>query len=86
MCEAKSKEPSQDILLPSGLIAGNYRTKHQPGVNLANTSVVCSCATGECIRILSLGHFSRTELVRSFVRTNSDPLPTVYEIRISGGR
>lgn len=43
-----------------------------------------TCATDECIRILSLGHFSRTELVRSFVRPNSDTLPTVYEIRISG--
>jgi glyoxylase-like metal-dependent hydrolase (beta-lactamase superfamily II)/predicted DCC family thiol-disulfide oxidoreductase YuxK len=44
-----------------------------------------SCATDECIRLLSLGHFSRTELVRSFVRTNSDPLPTVYEVRMAGG-
>ena len=44
-----------------------------------------SCATDECIRLLSLGHFSRTELVRSFVRSDSVPLPTVYEIRISGG-
>lgn len=44
-----------------------------------------SCATDECIRLLSLGHFSRTELVRSFVRTNSDPLPTVYELRVSSG-
>jgi glyoxylase-like metal-dependent hydrolase (beta-lactamase superfamily II)/predicted DCC family thiol-disulfide oxidoreductase YuxK len=44
-----------------------------------------SCATDECMRLLSLGHFSRTELVRSFVRTDSDPLPTVYEIRLSGG-
>jgi glyoxylase-like metal-dependent hydrolase (beta-lactamase superfamily II)/predicted DCC family thiol-disulfide oxidoreductase YuxK len=44
-----------------------------------------SCATDECIRVLSLGHFSRTELVRSFVRTSSEPLPTVYEVRISGG-
>jgi len=44
-----------------------------------------SCATDECIRLLSLGHFSRTELVRSFVRNNSDLLPTVYEVRISGG-
>ena len=43
-----------------------------------------SCATDECIRLLSLGHFSRTELVRSFVRTSHDPLPTVYEIRLSG--
>ena len=43
-----------------------------------------SCATDECIRLLSLGHFSRTELVRSFVRTNSATLPTVYEVRISG--
>jgi hydroxyacylglutathione hydrolase len=42
-----------------------------------------TCATDECIRVLSLGHFSRTELVRSFVRTNSDPLPTVYEVRMS---
>lgn len=44
-----------------------------------------SCATDECIRLLSLGHFSRTELVRSFVRTDSNPLPTVYEVRLSGG-
>jgi hydroxyacylglutathione hydrolase len=44
-----------------------------------------SCATDECIRLLSLGHFSRTELVRSFVRTDDDQLPTVYEVRISGG-
>ncbi|HEV2397450.1 MAG TPA: MBL fold metallo-hydrolase [Candidatus Sulfotelmatobacter sp.] len=42
-----------------------------------------SCATDECIRLLSLGHFSRTELVRSFVRTDSNPLPTVYEVRMS---
>jgi predicted ATP-binding protein involved in virulence len=37
------------------------------------------------IRLLSLGHFSRTELVRSFVRRNSDELPTVYEVRMRGG-
>jgi glyoxylase-like metal-dependent hydrolase (beta-lactamase superfamily II) len=43
-----------------------------------------SCATDECIRLLSLGHFSRTELVRSFVRSNSDLLPTMYEVRLSG--
>lgn len=42
-----------------------------------------SCATDECIRLLSLGHFSRTELVRSFVRNHSEPLPTVYEVRMS---
>jgi hydroxyacylglutathione hydrolase len=44
-----------------------------------------SCATDECIRLLSLGHFSRSELIRSFVRTDGDQLPTVYEVRISGG-
>jgi glyoxylase-like metal-dependent hydrolase (beta-lactamase superfamily II)/predicted DCC family thiol-disulfide oxidoreductase YuxK len=44
-----------------------------------------SCATDECIRLLSLGHFSRSELVRSFVRADGDQLPTVYEVRISGG-
>ncbi len=44
-----------------------------------------SCATDECIRLLSLGHFSRTELVRSFVRRDGDQLPTVYEVRVSGG-
>jgi hydroxyacylglutathione hydrolase len=44
-----------------------------------------SCATDECIRLLSLGHFSRTELIRSFVRTDGDQLPTIYEVRISGG-
>jgi glyoxylase-like metal-dependent hydrolase (beta-lactamase superfamily II) len=43
-----------------------------------------SCATDECIRLLSLGHFSRTELVRSFVRPGTEPLPTVYEVRMSG--
>jgi hypothetical protein len=42
-----------------------------------------SCATDECIRLLSLGDFSRTEMMRSFVRTSSDPLPTVYEVRMS---
>jgi glyoxylase-like metal-dependent hydrolase (beta-lactamase superfamily II)/predicted DCC family thiol-disulfide oxidoreductase YuxK len=42
-----------------------------------------SCASDECIRLLSLGHFSRSELVRSFVRNNSEILPTVYEVRIS---
>jgi len=50
-----------------------------------NRSAWESCATDECIRLLSLGHFSRTELVRSFVRTGSQSLPTVYEIRLSGG-
>jgi hypothetical protein len=44
-----------------------------------------SCVTDECIRLLSLGHFSRTELVRSFVRRNSDELPIVYEVRMRGG-
>jgi glyoxylase-like metal-dependent hydrolase (beta-lactamase superfamily II) len=44
-----------------------------------------TCATDECIRLLSLGHFSRTELVRSFVRIDSNVLPTVYEIRLSHG-
>ena len=44
-----------------------------------------TCATDECIRLLSLGHFSRTELVRSFVRNDSEPLPTVYEMRMSAG-
>ena len=42
-----------------------------------------TCATDECIRLLSLGHFSRTELVRSFVRNDSEPLPTLYEMRMS---
>jgi len=42
-----------------------------------------NCATDECIRLLSLGHFSRSELVRSFVRTSSNTLPTVYEVRLS---
>lgn len=44
-----------------------------------------SCTTDECIPLLSLGHFSRTELVRSFARTDTQSLPTVYEIRLSGG-
>jgi glyoxylase-like metal-dependent hydrolase (beta-lactamase superfamily II)/predicted DCC family thiol-disulfide oxidoreductase YuxK len=41
-----------------------------------------SCATDECVRLLSLGHFSRSELVRSFVRMDSNPIPNVYEVRI----
>jgi glyoxylase-like metal-dependent hydrolase (beta-lactamase superfamily II)/predicted DCC family thiol-disulfide oxidoreductase YuxK len=44
-----------------------------------------SCATDECIRLLSLGHFSRTELVRSFVRSVSEQLPTVFEVRMHAG-
>jgi glyoxylase-like metal-dependent hydrolase (beta-lactamase superfamily II)/predicted DCC family thiol-disulfide oxidoreductase YuxK len=44
-----------------------------------------SCATDECIRLLSLGHFSRTELVRSFVRSDGETLPTVYELRTYSG-
>jgi len=44
-----------------------------------------SCATDECIRLLSLGHFSRTELVRSFVRSGAEPLPTVYAVRMYSG-
>ncbi len=44
-----------------------------------------SCATDECIRLLSLGHFSRTELVRSFVRSDADQLPTVFEVRLHAG-
>jgi hypothetical protein len=39
------------------------------------------------IRMLSLGHFSRTELVRSFVRNSQDAMPTVYQVRFySAGR
>jgi glyoxylase-like metal-dependent hydrolase (beta-lactamase superfamily II)/predicted DCC family thiol-disulfide oxidoreductase YuxK len=38
-------------------------------------------ASDEMIRLLSMGHFSRTELVRSFVRKPADVLPTVYEVR-----
>lgn len=45
-----------------------------------------SCATDECIRLLSLGHFSRTELVRSFVRGDSDQLPTIFEVRLHTGK
>jgi glyoxylase-like metal-dependent hydrolase (beta-lactamase superfamily II) len=45
-----------------------------------------TCANDECIRLLSLGHFSRTELVRSFVRPSANALPTVYELRMHGDR
>jgi glyoxylase-like metal-dependent hydrolase (beta-lactamase superfamily II)/predicted DCC family thiol-disulfide oxidoreductase YuxK len=44
-----------------------------------------SCATDECFRFLSLGHFSRTELVRSFVRSGTSRLPTVYAVRMYRG-
>ena len=42
-----------------------------------------TCGTDERIRLLSLGHFSHTELVRSFVRTDSDVLSTANELRVS---
>jgi hydroxyacylglutathione hydrolase len=41
-------------------------------------------ASDEMIRLLSLGHFSRTELVRSFVRKPTDVMPTVYQVRFYG--
>jgi glyoxylase-like metal-dependent hydrolase (beta-lactamase superfamily II)/predicted DCC family thiol-disulfide oxidoreductase YuxK len=41
-------------------------------------------ASDEMIRLLSLGHFSRSELVRSFVRKPADVMPTVYEVRFYG--
>ena len=41
-------------------------------------------ASDEMIRLLSLGHFSRTELVRSFVRNPVDVMPTVYQVRLYG--
>lgn len=43
-----------------------------------------SFSKNELIRILSLGHFSRSELVRSFVRAESpsEILPAVYQVRL----
>ena len=41
-----------------------------------------SFSRNELIRLLSLGHFSRSELVRSFVRTGSQIFPMVYEARL----
>ena len=41
-------------------------------------------ASDEITRVLSLGHFSRTQLVRSFIRKNDAVMPTVYEIRCYG--
>ena len=43
-----------------------------------------SFSKDELIRILSLGHFSRSELVRSFVRTEKSKsvFPTVYQARL----
>jgi len=41
-------------------------------------------ASDEMIRLLSAGHFSRTELVRSFVRKPLDVMPTVYQVRFYG--
>ena len=37
----------------------------------------------QLIRLLSLGHFSRSELVRSFVRSGSGTFPLVYQARLS---
>jgi hydroxyacylglutathione hydrolase len=46
-----------------------------------------SFSKSELIRVLSLGHFSRSELVRSFVRTGSPGavLPEVYQARLHRG-
>lgn len=41
-----------------------------------------SFSRSELIRLLSLGHFSRSELVRSFVRTGSEVFPVVYLARL----
>jgi glyoxylase-like metal-dependent hydrolase (beta-lactamase superfamily II)/predicted DCC family thiol-disulfide oxidoreductase YuxK len=41
-------------------------------------------ANDELIRVLSMGHFSRTELIRSFVRKPSERIPTVFEARLYG--
>jgi glyoxylase-like metal-dependent hydrolase (beta-lactamase superfamily II) len=41
-----------------------------------------SFSRNELIRLLSLGHFSSSELVRSFVRTGSRVFPTVYQARL----
>jgi glyoxylase-like metal-dependent hydrolase (beta-lactamase superfamily II)/predicted DCC family thiol-disulfide oxidoreductase YuxK len=41
-------------------------------------------ANDQLTRLLSLGHFSRTELVRSFVRGPSAVMPTVYQVRFYG--
>jgi glyoxylase-like metal-dependent hydrolase (beta-lactamase superfamily II)/predicted DCC family thiol-disulfide oxidoreductase YuxK len=43
-----------------------------------------SFSKNELIRLLSLGHFSRSELVRSFVRSGSpaEIVPTVYQARL----
>jgi glyoxylase-like metal-dependent hydrolase (beta-lactamase superfamily II)/predicted DCC family thiol-disulfide oxidoreductase YuxK len=43
-----------------------------------------SFSRNELIRLLSLGHFSRSELVRSFVRTGSQVFPVVYQARLHG--
>jgi glyoxylase-like metal-dependent hydrolase (beta-lactamase superfamily II)/predicted DCC family thiol-disulfide oxidoreductase YuxK len=42
-------------------------------------------ANDELTRLLSLGHFSRSELVRSFVRDSSSVLPTVYQVKFYEG-
>ena len=43
-----------------------------------------SFSKSELIRVLSLGHFSRSELVRSFVRTGAacEVLPAVYQAHL----
>ncbi len=41
-------------------------------------------ASDELTRLFSLGHFSRSELVRSFVREGGEILPTVFEMRLHG--
>jgi glyoxylase-like metal-dependent hydrolase (beta-lactamase superfamily II)/predicted DCC family thiol-disulfide oxidoreductase YuxK len=41
-------------------------------------------ANDELTRLLSLGHFSRSELVRSFVRDPASVLPTVYQVKFYG--
>jgi hypothetical protein len=65
--EATTEDKAQRV---RGLLSDN-EVNVDPGVFLGEGALRGRVAALECIRLLSLGHFSRTELVRSFVRTNS---------------
>jgi predicted DCC family thiol-disulfide oxidoreductase YuxK len=65
------------------LLCDSQSRRGQP--KMADQSRTADGTRHRCIRLLSLGHFSRTELIRSFVRKDDNELPTVYEVRMSGG-
>jgi glyoxylase-like metal-dependent hydrolase (beta-lactamase superfamily II)/predicted DCC family thiol-disulfide oxidoreductase YuxK len=91
------RENPRDLLESKLLYLRWLRTQIEAGIHegLCGTVVEATCfpwnrrhnwesfPKNELIRLLSFGHFSRSELVRSFVRTDAsgEVFPTVYQMR-----